>query len=354
MSLLGTQVFANTTQPIWMPYGQGVTGPTGPFGVGPTGPQGPRGFQGTQGNPGVTGPTGASGGGGGATGPTGPAGPGVSISNAGTGYILTSVSSNVATAQSNLQFDGSNLYVNGMLDISGVRQPTGSIGGINIGDATGDTRALYILRNDLTAGQYLNVLGVGKQPGANDIFGMDYRHDTDGSPLNALLIGVFGSPAVYTFQADGNMGIGTAYPSYQLELSTDSAGKPTSDVWTISSDRRIKTNIEDADTTMCYTIVKDLKLKRFEWNPAYSPDVPDRHSLGFIAQDVAKVFPKSVTVQERTLSKYDASGNVVATETMPDFHSLDTNQIYKVLYGAVSKLIEDKERMEAQIQSLLV
>lgn len=100
---------------------------------------------------------------------------------------------------------------------------------------------------------------------------------------------------------------------------------------------------------MCYNIVKDLKLKRFEWNATYSPNVPDRHSLGFIAQDVAKVFPKSVRIHERTLPIYDASGSVVSKETITDFHSLDTNQIYKVLYGAVSKLIDDVEEIQKRI-----
>jgi trimeric autotransporter adhesin len=41
----------------------------------------------------------------------------------------------------------------------------------------------------------------------------------------------------------GNVGIGTSSPSYQLQLSTDSAAKPTSALWTIASDKRIKENI---------------------------------------------------------------------------------------------------------------
>lgn len=93
MSLLGTQVFASTTQPLWTPYGSGVTGPTGPLGptgdVGPTGPQGIPGSAsstGATGPQGVTGPAGPTGDTGpqgipgtaantGATGPAGPAGP---------------------------------------------------------------------------------------------------------------------------------------------------------------------------------------------------------------------------------------------------------------------------------------
>lgn len=38
----------------------------------------------------------------------------------------------------------------------------------------------------------------------------------------------------------GNVGIGTANPTYQLELSTDSAAKPCTSTWTIASDARLK------------------------------------------------------------------------------------------------------------------
>ena len=39
----------------------------------------------------------------------------------------------------------------------------------------------------------------------------------------------------------GNVGIGTTAPIYQLELSTNSAAKPTSSSWNITSDERLKT-----------------------------------------------------------------------------------------------------------------
>ena len=41
----------------------------------------------------------------------------------------------------------------------------------------------------------------------------------------------------------GYVGIGDSSPSYQLELSTDSAAKPSTNTWTISSDERLKQNM---------------------------------------------------------------------------------------------------------------
>lgn len=50
MSLLGSQVYANATTPLWTPAGSGG-GPTGPTGTsGPTGPTGPAGGGGTVAN----------------------------------------------------------------------------------------------------------------------------------------------------------------------------------------------------------------------------------------------------------------------------------------------------------------
>lgn len=141
-----------------------------------------------------------------------------------------------------------------------------------------------------------------------------------------------------TIDDQQRLGIGTASPAYQLELSTNSAGKPTSNTWTISSDERIKENIEDANTQTCYDIVKNLKLKRFRWKEEFMPDVADRNSVGWIAQEVETVFPKAVTKVE----KYD----------MEDFRSLDVDQIYKTMYGALEKVIADKEVLETKVTTL--
>lgn len=143
------------------------------------------------------------------------------------------------------------------------------------------------------------------------------------------------SSLVYT--ATG-LGIGVTNPSYQLQLSTDSAAKPTTNTWTISSDRRIKTDIEVADAQRCYTIVKELPLRRFAWDSNAMPDVRDRHCLGFLAQEVSNVFPKSVI-------QTSAYG-------LADFHSLDVDQIYKTMYGAIVQLIADKERLEQDVSDL--
>jgi hypothetical protein len=156
-----------------------------------------------------------------------------------------------------------------------------------------------------------------------------------------VLISKNGEPEAQTnlvYTSGGNLGIGLTNPTYQLQLSTDSAAKPTTNTWTISSDRRIKTDIEVADAQRCYTIVKELPLRRFAWDSNAMPEVRDRHCLGFLAQEVSNVFPKSVI----QTSAYGIA----------DFHSLDVDQIYKTMYGAIVQLIADKERLERDVEDL--
>ena len=136
----------------------------------------------------------------------------------------------------------------------------------------------------------------------------------------------------------GNVGIGTSSPAYQLQLSTDSAAKPTTSTWTISSDRRVKLNIEDADLDICYDTVKTLPLRRFTYDANVFPSVPDRNVVGWVAQEVANVLPKAVSITSQ--------------HGFPDFLGLDVDQIYKTMYGALRKVIDRNEALEARVALL--
>ena len=137
----------------------------------------------------------------------------------------------------------------------------------------------------------------------------------------------------------GRVGIGTANPTVQLELSTDGARKLTTTTWTTGSDQRIKTDIQSANLLTCYDTVKSIDLKYFKWNfPVESNvSVDDKHSLGFIAQDVKAVFPNAV---------FESN-----SYGFTDFLSLNTDQILKAMYGALRQTMSDKESLETQLQT---
>jgi hypothetical protein len=126
---------------------------------------------------------------------------------------------------------------------------------------------------------------------------------------------------------------------FTLDLATDDARKQISNSWLTGSDERVKENIEDADLNVCYNTVKNLKLRRFRWKEEYYPNVNDRNSVGFIAQEVEQVFPKAVLGDNNVLN-----GNVVN-----NFKSLDSDQIFKTMFGALKKVIQRLENVEAEI-----
>lgn len=136
--------------------------------------------------------------------------------------------------------------------------------------------------------------GIGFNDGAtySNIVGID---PTFASSYNALAISTGGSPNIYITTA-GNVGIGTTSPSYLLHVNTDSAAKPSTNTWTISSDVRLKENIIPADLSRCWDIVKGIPLKRYTWRgDVYTTDmVKDRSKLGWIAQDVQPFFGRAV------------------------------------------------------------
>ena len=135
----------------------------------------------------------------------------------------------------------------------------------------------------------------------------------------------------------GRLGLGRK-PVVQLDLSTNDARKLTTTSWLTGSDERVKDNIVDADLDSCYNIAKNLGLKYFEWNSNVYPFIQDRHSVGFIAQEVKQYFPNAIMLTQE--NGYD------------DFHVLDVDQIYKVSYGALKKLIIDKELLEKRVESM--
>ena len=122
---------------------------------------------------------------------------------------------------------------------------------------------------------------------------------------------------VVRMASTGNVGIGVTNPAYKLEISTDSAGKPgVGGLWTVVSDERIKTDITPADLNRCYEIVKSVPLKHFGFAPGvYTDDqIQDKHSLGWIAQDVQKVFSKAVSVKPFALKTAIPDGTEEYTE----------------------------------------
>ncbi len=140
--------------------------------------------------------------------------------------------------------------------------------------------------------------------------------------------------------ATRRVGLGTTSPSYQLQLSSDSAYKLATSTWIVSSDIRLKKNIQDADLDDCYNKIKSLPLKRYKWkdNIYNSDEVNDRTKIGWIADDVQQIFPNSV-------KEIEAFG-------YSDCKSMNSDQIIAALYGCIKKLMSISENKKNTIIEL--
>jgi Phage T4 tail fibre/Chaperone of endosialidase len=150
----------------------------------------------------------------------------------------------------------------------------------------------------------------------------------------------FGTIGTTIFTISNNLvGIGkTPGTGFQLDLSADGARKLTTTTWSTGSDERVKNNIQLANLDICYSNIKNIPLKYFEWDSNVFPTLKDRNAIGFIAQDVKKHIPKAVEISP--------------DYGFDDFHTLDIDQIIKNLYGCVQKLQGIVETQSDEIRAL--
>jgi hypothetical protein len=143
----------------------------------------------------------------------------------------------------------------------------------------------------------------------------------------------------------GNVGIGTKTPEYSLHVdgpiytSSTSYTSSTKTKWTTVSDRRIKENIVKASYEKCLDNVRNIELYRFNFNNNIV-NTNDKNQLGFIAQEVQKVYPKAV----ETNKIVDKNGNI------PDLLTLNMTQLDYTLYGAVKQLIKKVENIGKKLE----
>ena len=112
------------------------------------------------------------------------------------------------------------------------------------------------------------------------------------------------------------------------------------------SDERIKSDITLADTALCYENVQKLPLKRFKYNydvvPSFSSNV-DTYVLGWIAQDVQKLNPKSVSISTNHTSNL---------YTIPEVLEVNKDQVMMTLYGAVQEAIKKIDSLTSNVAAL--
>jgi hypothetical protein len=238
-------------------------------------------------------------------------------------------------------YTGGNLRFNSSTTIVGVLNGTG----LSIGTAAGASHPLDIQAASNSVG--LNV----RARASDDVGTIRFATSADSEQgriqfdTNYLRIEKEGNqPLLFhtnnaermRIEGGGNVGIGTNNPGYQLELSLNSAAKPTSSSWTIVSDQRIKTNIQPY--TKGLAEIMQIAPITYDYNGKGGiPAGPGGVSI--IAQELQPIFPECIDSYRRKLEETD--------EEEVDILNYNGHAITFALINAIKELNAKVEALEA-------
>ena len=147
----------------------------------------------------------------------------------------------------------------------------------------------------------------------------------------------------------GKVGINVASPTYELQLSSNSAGKPVSSVWSVVSDSRVKRNI--TDVTGGLDKISSLRPVKFKYTGEFchchTGVDPNEYYYNFIAQEVAVQFPEAVKDSGVDLKDHDTDEVLVT-----NVKHLDAHMINVYLVSAIKELKDELETTKARITEL--
>jgi hypothetical protein len=105
---------------------------------------------------------------------------------------------------------------------------------------------------------------------------------------------------------------------------------------------RLKKDITSANLVDCYENIKNLRLVNYKWidNDLQITVANDlnKEILGWIAQEVESVMPEAVIT--------------MSNDMLEDCKTLNLDIINQNLFGAVQKLMKDKELLENSVEDL--
>ena len=169
-------------------------------------------------------------------------------------------------------------------------------GAIAIGSALSNVNIMDILINSNSASANAVAIAIGSGATANNIF--------------ATALG-------YRAKAETN---------YTIVLGDSTVVSLRCQVQTISalSDSRVKEDVSLANTAQCLVDVNRLPVSRYKYKDFTGTHL-DVHRTGFMADDVEKVFPKSVSIANETFPVLDEEGNKVYEQEVDE----EGNPVYE-------------------------
>jgi hypothetical protein len=259
-----------------------------------------------------------------------------------TPYTLPTASDTIIGS---VKVDGTTIAINtGVISYTGGIAQWGTSGNniyntntLNVGIGTTNPQSRLHIYNNISGSTSLNINNIG--PGSSVI---ELRKGDVDDAYSDFKIGnydgdFFVKSSINGIDSDYIKMLGTNGAIYNFNNSL---------TWTQTSDRRIKENIEIASYDKCYENIDKLELNSFNYIKEFKTGNQDTNQLGFIAQEIEDIFPKSVFTNSYNSDELN----------IPDMLSIDIGQINYALYGAAKKLIKmnnDKELRLKRLEDLL-
>ena len=146
--------------------------------------------------------------------------------------------------------------------------------------------------------------------------------------------------SIWMLMDPARIGVGVSSPSYQVHLSQNSAGKPGSNSWTVTSDARFKQDVRPYAEGL--GLVRALNPVYFHYNAASGYDTKPEY-VGVLAQDLQRVAPFMVKQEVRE----EENG------AKTDYLSVDFGAMDFTLINAVKELDQQLSASQAEKAILL-
>ena len=237
----------------------------------------------------------------------------------------------------------------------------------------GGVNPLYTMRADGGATKF-NIISAEIDPaddtGVPEVLEIRIRQSDATAIVNRLLLAISnnGTNAIL-INAAGQIGLGMV-PTTQLELSTNSAQKPTSSLWTITSAIEIKNVIGDYKKGLAELM--RVKVKRWSYNGNYGYNACTQEHIGIVIDendpdDISKIFPDSVkkndrhynhvyediiqgrVIEDGKIIKEGWIKKVVKSYDTIELNTFDGNDL---LYTAITSIQELKIEKDQEIENL--
>lgn len=198
-------------------------------------------------------------------------------------------------------------------------------------------------------------LGLKEETGGN-LYGFEFQYNETGDLFHLRSVGFAGNEGNrMTCDQFARTGLGRTPTNNKLEVN-GTASKTSSGQWIGNSDKRLKKDIQDLDPEQSLSKVMAMKGAHYFWNDNVSGYKRSKEKqLGFIAQDLQKVWPENVSEDgngflQTAYGDYDAVFVGAFKKHQSIIDQLENDA--KTITDKHSELINTNEELKSEIKQL--